>query len=122
MRTVNLHYEYFFLQLIAKNVTGPFHVVGHSIGGSVAFEMALQSERADKNLKTITLMNGSKDLTNSLNKEDVDNTDPEISALCNFVSQFVESKGTTRVSRIHFVFVFVLIFFGLLLTIYDSPF
>ncbi|KAG8183232.1 hypothetical protein JTE90_014407 [Oedothorax gibbosus] len=87
------------LKLIAKTISGPFHVIGHSLGGSVAFEMALQSERTDKNLQTITLMNGSTNLSDSLNREDSDETDPEIGALCSFVSQFVASKGNTRLEE-----------------------
>ncbi|KAF8774576.1 Fatty acid synthase like protein [Argiope bruennichi] len=81
-----------YLQLIQKTVAGPFHIVGHSLSGTVAFEMALQSEKRRSNLKSVTLLNGSDDLLDFLNKEDAETEgkkDPEATALYRFVQQFV---------------------------------
>ncbi|KAG8183231.1 hypothetical protein JTE90_014406, partial [Oedothorax gibbosus] len=85
-----------YLNLIVKTVSGPFHVIGHSLGGSVAFEIALQG---DKNLKTVILMNGSTNLLNSVTNDDSDCKDPELKALCSFVSQFVAPGGATALEE-----------------------
>ncbi|GBO40602.1 hypothetical protein AVEN_69275-1 [Araneus ventricosus] len=85
-----------FKQIIQERVTGPFHVVGYSIGGSVAFEMALQSQKCEFNLKTITLVSGSDDLMNALNEDDAETIDSEVTALCRFVKQFT-SEDTEKV-------------------------
>ncbi|CAL1277493.1 unnamed protein product [Larinioides sclopetarius] len=77
------------LQLIQKTVMCPFHVIGHSLSGSVVFEMAVQSERARMKMKTVTLLNGSDDLVGYLSKEDEETKDPEVAALYQFVQQFV---------------------------------
>ncbi|GBM54861.1 hypothetical protein AVEN_3846-1 [Araneus ventricosus] len=82
-------------RLIQESVAGSFHVVGYSLGGSVAFEMAMQSQKCGGNLKTITLLSGSDDLMNALNKDDTETIDSEVSALCRFVEQFT-SEGTGK--------------------------
>ncbi|GBO08380.1 Fatty acid synthase, partial [Araneus ventricosus] len=85
-----------YLKIIQERVTGPFHVVGYSIGGSVAFEMALQSQKCEFNQKTITLVSGSDDLMNALNEDDAETVDSEVTALCRFVKQFT-SEDTEKV-------------------------
>ncbi|GBM54868.1 Fatty acid synthase [Araneus ventricosus] len=77
-----------YLKLIMERVTGPFHIVGYSLGGSVAFEMAMQSQNCEGNLKTITLISGSDDLMHALNKDDTETIDSQAIALCRFVEQF----------------------------------
>ncbi|GIY67941.1 oleoyl-[acyl-carrier-protein] hydrolase [Caerostris extrusa] len=80
--------SYTDVPLIQSTTAGPFHVVGHSLGGCIAFEMAIQSEKRKQKLKSVSLLSGSEDLINILNKEEVDGDDPEVTALCKFVEQF----------------------------------
>ncbi|CAL1290423.1 unnamed protein product [Larinioides sclopetarius] len=80
-----------YLKIIHEKRNGPFHLVGYSLGGSVAFEMALQSVKSDTNMKTVTFLSGSDDLIKTLSKDDAERIDPEIMALCRFVEQFISS-------------------------------
>ncbi|CAL1283309.1 unnamed protein product [Larinioides sclopetarius] len=77
-----------YMKLIQEITTGPFHIVSHSIGGSVAFEMALQSQACEANLKTITLLDSLEGLIDVLRKEDIEEINSEVAALCKFVKQF----------------------------------
>ncbi|GFS43887.1 fatty acid synthase, partial [Nephila pilipes] len=79
-----------YLKIIQNTVKGPFHIVGHSLGGIVAFEMALQCEKTQTALKTITLLNCSNDIISVLKKEDTRHKNSEVIALCKFVEQFTD--------------------------------
>ncbi|GFS62651.1 fatty acid synthase [Trichonephila inaurata madagascariensis] len=81
-----------YLKLIQNTIKGPFHIVGYSLGGNVAFEMALQSEKSLTSLKTVSLLSGSKDLINTLSNEDSQGKDSEVVALCRFVEQFASGS------------------------------
>ncbi|GFT63150.1 fatty acid synthase, partial [Nephila pilipes] len=79
--------------LIRNTAKGPFHVVGHSFGGNVAFEMALQCSKTRSELKTISFLNGSEELMKTLNEEDSQSRDGVVEALCKFVEQFVSDDA-----------------------------
>ncbi|GFS52214.1 fatty acid synthase [Trichonephila inaurata madagascariensis] len=78
--------------LIQNKIKGPFHVMGYSIGGNVAFEMALQNAKSPTSLKTISLLSGAEDLMNTLNNEESQEKDSEVVALCRFVEQFTSGS------------------------------
>ncbi|GFT62504.1 fatty acid synthase [Nephila pilipes] len=82
----------YYLNLIERTTKGPFHIVGHSLGGSVALEMALLAEKLHTALKTISLLEGSEDIRSCLSKEDLENKASEADALCKFVEQFVSDE------------------------------
>ncbi|GFR18245.1 fatty acid synthase [Trichonephila clavata] len=81
-----------YLELIQNTTKGPFHVVGYSLGGNVAFEMALQRGKMLTSLKTVSLLSGAEDLINTLSNDDYQRKDPEVSALCRFVEQFASGS------------------------------
>ncbi|PRD25642.1 UNVERIFIED_CONTAM: Fatty acid synthase [Trichonephila clavipes] len=83
----------YYLKLIQDSVKCPFHIVGHSFGGNVAFEMALQSRQKQIPLKSISLLNGSEELMSVLSEENSRNRDLEVEALCRFVDQFVHDDA-----------------------------
>ncbi|GFR28649.1 fatty acid synthase [Trichonephila clavata] len=81
-----------YLELIQNTTKGPFHVVGYSLGGNVAFEMALQREKMLTSLKTVSLLSGTEDLINTLSNDDSQRKDSEVTALCRFVEQFASGS------------------------------
>ncbi|GFW58514.1 fatty acid synthase [Trichonephila clavipes] len=81
-----------YLKLIQNKIKGPFHVMGYSLGGNVAFEMALQNAKSPTSLKTISLLSGAEDLINTLNNEESQEKDSEVVALCRFVEQFTSGS------------------------------
>jgi len=76
----------YFLEVIKPNIKGSCHLIGFSIGGSLALEMARQSEKSGL-IKSITLLDGSTNLQKKLNKE-IDIKSPEVDAFTSFAEQF----------------------------------
>ncbi|KAF8774577.1 Fatty acid synthase like protein [Argiope bruennichi] len=75
-----------------ENITkGPYHLMGVSDGACLAFEMALQSERSQRKLKSLTLITGSEHLMNTLSVDSTEKTQSEASAVCGFIEQFTSS-------------------------------
>ncbi|GFT94620.1 fatty acid synthase [Trichonephila clavipes] len=89
-----------YLQIIQNTIKGPFHIVGYSLGGNVAFEMAFQKEKMLTSLKTISLLSGSEDLINTLSNEDPLGKDSETVALCRFVEQFASGSSLRVLTRV----------------------
>ncbi|GFT12101.1 fatty acid synthase [Nephila pilipes] len=83
-----------YLKLIQNTVKGPFHLVGYSLGGNVAFEMALQSGKTQTSPKSVSLLSGAEDLIDALNNEDPQDKDLEVTALCRFVEQFAAGSAS----------------------------
>ncbi|XP_035213956.1 fatty acid synthase-like [Stegodyphus dumicola] len=75
-----------YLNKITEVRNEPLHLVGFSTGGSIAFEMALQSEKAGVDVTNLTLLDGSSDLRNNLSNEDQKGIS-EVDILCKFVEQ-----------------------------------
>ncbi|KFM59156.1 Fatty acid synthase, partial [Stegodyphus mimosarum] len=75
-----------YLNKIKEVRNEPLHLVGFSTGGSIAFEMGLQSEKAGVEVTNLTLLDGSLDLRNNLSNEDQKGIS-EVNILCKFVER-----------------------------------
>ena len=89
----------FFLPLEQKvqgtQAGGPYRLAGYSFGACIAFEMALQLERAGQHLESLVLLDGSHSYVaahTQLYKEKLttgDEAQAESEALCAFMVQFM---------------------------------
>ncbi|GBM39328.1 Fatty acid synthase [Araneus ventricosus] len=80
-----------YLKAIQSITDGPYHLMGVSEGACLAFEMALQSERSHRKLKSLTLISGSEHLMNTLSVDNAEKTESEVTAICGFIEQFTSS-------------------------------
>lgn len=72
-------------------------------------EMALQSEKSNKRVKTVSLLDGSAYLRRTLNREKT-NIEPEVTALTEFVEQF-SNEEIPNVSIYNFFLMNAILFY-----------